>query len=324
MREIERRGAMIIECDRCRTTFNLDENLLDNEGSKVRCSICGHVFLAYLSEPSAPADEFEETVALDAPFLEEDRSEEPGDDGGGAFDDFLNESLEEDLTALTPSTEGLESFGVEESGDELDVGEDVEDEMGVEEPLIEAPGMGRLPPLKKKSGKSRPLLVILIVLFLLVGATAALVRWMPQFLPGFLTPQKPPEKTSIAEPGIRRLSFKAVTGSFFKAKRAGRLFVIKGTVTNNYPKSRRLVLIKGTILDDKGAVVREKVAYAGNVLSEEKLNQLSLEELNSAMKNRNGSEVAPDESIPFIIIFEGLPENLSEFTVEAVSSSPVE
>jgi len=71
-------------------------------------------------------------------------------------------------------------------------------------------------------------------------------------------------------------------------------------------------------------MVRKKVAYAGVVLSEDKLNQLSLEELDSAMKNRQNSEIAPDQSIPFTIVFEGLPENLSEFTVEAVSSSPVE
>jgi len=46
------------------------------------------------------------------------------------------------------------------------------------------------------------------------------------------------------------------------------------------------------------------------------------------MKNRLGrdgknADIPQDGSIPFTIVFEKLPENLSEFTVEAVSSSPV-
>lgn len=310
---------MIIECDNCRTTFNLEENLLDNEGSKVRCSLCKHVFLAYPPQASASSDEFEETVALDSPFLEKDSSGELEDDGEVAFDEFLNESLDEDLTAATSGTEDLEDFRIEESGYEPDV-----EEIAEEGTFIERSELLGVLPVGKKSGKSRLLLVILIILFLLVGGAAALIRWAPQFLPDFLRPPSPPKKTAIADPGIRRLSFKTVTGSFFKSKKAGRLFVIKGIVTNNYPNSRRFVLIKGTVLDDKGVMVRKKVAYAGLALSEDKLNQLSLEELDSAMKSRQNSEIAPDESIPFTIVFEGLPENLSEFTVEAVSSSPVE
>ena len=99
-------------------------------------------------------------------------------------------------------------------------------------------------------------------------------------------------------------------------------------VTNGYAKNRRFILIKGTILDEKGNVVREKLAYAGNSFTKEELSELSLAELEKAMKNRLGRDgknanIAPDGSVPFTIIFEKLPENLSEFTVEAVSSSPV-
>ena len=157
---------------------------------------------------------------------------------------------------------------------------------------------------------------------------AAIVYWAPQYLPGFLSPLKPVEKSAVLDKGVRRLSFKAVTGSFVKTKKAGRLFVIKGIVTNGYSKNRRFILIKGTILDDKGNVVRKKLAYAGNSFTKQELNRMSLSELEKAMKNRLGREgknadIPPDGSIPFTIVFEKLPENLSEFTVEAVSSSPV-
>lgn len=38
---------MIITCENCSTRFTLDESLLSSEGSKVRCSQCRHVFLAF-------------------------------------------------------------------------------------------------------------------------------------------------------------------------------------------------------------------------------------------------------------------------------------
>ena len=54
---------MIITCEQCNTSFNLDENLLNDKGSKVRCSKCMHIFVAY--PPVPPAEE------TDAPVEEE-------------------------------------------------------------------------------------------------------------------------------------------------------------------------------------------------------------------------------------------------------------
>ena len=67
--------SWIIACEKCRSKFNLDESLLSQKGSKVRCSLCKHVFTAYLQEPSRPQPEpsdrvledLEETVALHSP-----------------------------------------------------------------------------------------------------------------------------------------------------------------------------------------------------------------------------------------------------------------
>ena len=57
---------MVIQCESCRTEFNLDESLLKKEGSKVRCSRCRHVFTAYPSSPVLP----DETV--ESPDVSED------------------------------------------------------------------------------------------------------------------------------------------------------------------------------------------------------------------------------------------------------------
>jgi predicted Zn finger-like uncharacterized protein len=319
---------MNITCENCRTTFRLEESLLSGEGSKVRCSICKHVFLAYPPASSTEEQEFEETIALDhSPLTDETPSELPEEDEI-AFDQFLEESLDDQYADSSEISE--KEIGImEESTDEEAVGVEPEEEEE-EEFFGEAyePDMAQAQPRRKKSGASRVFMSILIVLLILVGGGAALVYWAPQYLPDFLSFLKPVEKTTVIDKGIRRLSFKAVTGSFVKTEKEGRLFVIKGMVTNGYAKNRRFILIKGTILDEKGNVVREKLAYAGNSFTKEELSELSLAELEKAMKNRLGRDgknanIAPDGSVPFTIIFEKLPENLSEFTVEAVSSSPV-
>jgi pilus assembly protein FimV len=53
---------MIITCNECNTRFNIDESLLKQKGSKVRCSKCKNVFLAYpysLSEEPDKSSEVE-------------------------------------------------------------------------------------------------------------------------------------------------------------------------------------------------------------------------------------------------------------------------
>jgi len=320
---------MNITCEKCRTTFRLDENLLAREGSKVRCSICKHVFLAYPPLTSTAEQEFEETITLDSPPLAHEEAAEPPEDDETAFDQILEESLEEE--EATPDELEEKEIGVMEgvSDDEVAVmesGEEAEEEESFEETY--EPEMVTASPRKKGSGFAKVLITILIILLILAGGVAVLVYQAPQYLPSFLSFLKPVEKSAVLDKGIRRLSFKGVTGSFVKAKKAGSLFVIKGMVTNGYSKSRKFILIKGTILDDKGNVVRKKLAYAGNSFTKAELNKLTLPELEKAMKNRLGKDgknenIPPDGSIPFTIIFEKLPENLSEFTVEAVSSSPV-
>ena len=52
---------MILTCQKCSTSFKLDETLLKSTGSKVRCSLCQNMWVAFPPEtPSedlpAPAD----------------------------------------------------------------------------------------------------------------------------------------------------------------------------------------------------------------------------------------------------------------------------
>lgn len=329
---------MIVTCDECESEFNLEESLIKEEGSKVRCSVCKHVFTVYRQEPEAveevargdiPDEDLEETVALDSPPDFEESDVEPSEEAmGDAFDTAFEEALKEDSIQDVSQDDALEPEEVADKIAPLDEDEREDIRELVEEEPDEDIGMPAEPSSKRKQGRSRVLLIaILIVLVLIMGAVSVYL-WAPQILPDSLSSLKPVEE-DILDKGVRRLNFKDVSGSFIQTRKAGQLFVIKGTVVNNNPKSRSFILVKGSILDDKGKVIRRKIVYAGNTFKEDQLKDMPMEMIDKRLKDRFGKDktnfnVKPGGAVPFMIIFENLPDNLSEFIVEAVSSSPGE
>ena len=332
---------MIIECEQCRSRFNLDEGLLSQNGSKVRCSLCKHVFTAYLPEPSPsqqqPADrileDLEETVALDSPpILEENLP--PSEEGIAEpeFDMAFQEALEKEsapepisvdrLPMEEPTLDMNEAIGrasrIEEQITQMDM--DTKGIAGALEPAAEKPAS------RRAARHSRLLPILLVVLVVIVGGALGVYFFAPDLLPDSLSFLRPPEKQDVTDAGVARLSFKDVKGAFVQSEKAGQLFAIQGVITNNYPKARSFILVKGSLLDDKGKLVKSKMAYAGNSFTEAQIKTMPLEEINKELKNRFGANKAnlnikPESGIPFTIVMEELPDNLSEFTVEAVSSS---
>ena len=43
---------MIIQCENCKRKFQVDETRIKPEGSRVRCSKCGHLFIVLRAEAS--------------------------------------------------------------------------------------------------------------------------------------------------------------------------------------------------------------------------------------------------------------------------------
>ncbi|HKI47726.1 MAG TPA: DUF3426 domain-containing protein [Desulfobacteria bacterium] len=183
-------------------------------------------------------------------------------------------------------------------------------------------------PSKKKSSKSS-MTVLIPLLFIVLAIGAAYFVWEAKLIPPSVLSMlnMSSDKKEPADAGARLLQFGSVNGVFVDTKSSGPLFVIRGMITNKYPQSRRYLKIKGSILDNKGVVVLSKTAYAGNTFSEDELKTLSLDEILKAADNRDGMakqnlDVASGATIPFMVVFAKLPDDLSEFTVEAVSSSP--
>ncbi len=342
---------MIIQCQECGTKFDIDETLIKGTGSKVKCSICKHIFEAYppgeflAEEAPVPADEQKESTGqpVGEDFPAEAREDSPESEQVNQnidFDKLFEDSLNDLEGAATETLEDVEKDaekvpGQKEASEkntipmDLDTGPDegYTEEAGPHKDYLEEEAVTAPDPYQDKPKKSRFLSIFLFIVFLLLAGATAIVFWAPELIPDSLTLLKPTEKGNVTNSNSRLLSFKNVTGSFVSSKKGGHLFVIKGLVTNKHSKSQNFVLVKGTILDDKGKVVKQKLAYCGNTFSVEELKTVPMEKINKAMENRFGKDkinlnVAPGASIPFMIVFGNLPDNLSEFTVEAVSSSP--
>jgi len=132
---------MIIICKGCNASFNLDESLLKPEGSKVRCSKCKEIFMAYPPVPPKEAEKPDEMIS-DLEFEQEIEDFETGqldDSGSGELDLPDRDTLfsEEEI----PEKEGDVDEGIGDFGLDLDLepepekpSEDMEAEAKLEEP----------------------------------------------------------------------------------------------------------------------------------------------------------------------------------------------
>ncbi len=113
---------MIITCEECNTSFNLDENLLRPTGSKVRCSKCNKVFVAYPTKPIETPEQEEISKTEEEAPKEEDVPEEAVED------------LDLDLDFEPEADQAVEEVEAEakEESDELDLS-DLEDFLDEEE-----------------------------------------------------------------------------------------------------------------------------------------------------------------------------------------------
>ena len=350
---------MIIECEKCHAKFNLDENLLKETGSKVRCSRCKHVFTAFPPErelqiEEAPAEELEETEELAAEeiFKQEDLLSDLEKTFAQEVEEEVEISKEEEEVEISEEKEEIEAISFDElsqldsgpikraEAERLDTHEamdraaKVEQEITAqkeverEEEVEEQEEPARPRPIIRKTGRSRLWITILLIVLIIIGAGAALMVFKPGFLPeSFPLFKRPLSKDQAFDMGNKRLSFKDLNGSFVNSKKAGKLFVVKGLVTNMYPDKRSFIRIRSNILDSKGKAVKSKIVYAGNPISDKELLSLSMEEVDNRLrdkfgKNKMNTNIPPNSSIPLMIVFGNLPQDLSEFEVEAISSSP--
>lgn len=269
---------MILQCPRCRTKWQLDESLLGEDGSTVRCSRCGHEFLAF---PPPPVD------------------------GGGELD---------------------------EPGDTGDLGGFLDD----------GPDLDDLDELSEsKSGAGRTIFMIILILIIVLGLALGGVLFMKgrgvhldrQYLgfdlysvmPSFLKPAetKAPAGAKATAASVTRIQMDNDAYVYKNSERAGQMLVITGRATNTNDRTVSEIKLRGFLHTKDKRNALSKTVYAGNVLSDQELNDNTPEVIDQLLLNPMGQKkanvnIAPGGEVDFMIVFFNLPPNLTNYTVEVI------
>lgn len=133
------------------------------------------------------------------------------------------------------------------------------------------------------------------------------------------------KQVSIVTSG--RISLVNLTGSYLVNNQSENMFIIRGDAVNEFKELRSSVLVRGTIFDEKGAVLQSQTAYCGNPLKDSNLKKLGYKEIRYTMNNELGENlvnlnIQPGKGIPFLIVFNGAPKSIKEFSVEVLESKP--
>jgi predicted Zn finger-like uncharacterized protein len=180
----------------------------------------------------------------------------------------------------------------------------------------------RLEPATK--GMSKSLIFILIVV-LLGGAgygTYYLLNHYNVEIP-FLSDYLKPK---VDDPGNIKISTTDINSRFVDNANVGKLFVITGKVKNGYADNRGMIALMGKIFSTGKVLVQEEKVYAGNIMSDLELANLDWDSIKARLSNRLGDnrsnvKIEPGNSIPFMVVFSGLPDDLEEFTIEVIEST---
>lgn len=307
---------MIVQCENCNTKFNLDDSKSTPEGTWVRCGKCQHVFQAAPEKP-----------------IEEKPPQEPPE---SRIDLDLGTAREEDLDddAL------MEDLGLS-------------DELEPEEPEPKAAGgLGRLFKVVFWT-----LGILLVLALIAIGGLVAMDRMgMNYLIPPYVrtlpiissllskpapappsvrpaplsrpSPTRPTPQAPMGQPEVIKMALKDVRGYFRANKREGRMFIIQGLVENMHKNVRTMTLVRGRLHDKNRKVLRQEIVYAGPVFTPEELKNLPLKEIKDRLSKPEGLDgnkyvVPPKGTIPFMIVFASLPNDVSEFTAEVMASKPL-
>mgnify|MGYP001441028522 CR=1 FL=1 len=187
-------------------------------------------------------------------------------------------------------------------------------------------------------------LIVLVVLFLLYMSKNAIGRAIGADIPVNIAPLEQlresisamgiPGLSSFVAPEAKDVQGKAklktsgnITGKIIPGTKLGDLFVINGSVKNNYPETRNSISLVCKLFGKGGSVNQTKLFYAGNVIPEPELVNMAENMIMKRIQNRLGdnginADVKPGQTIPFMVVFTRLGDNLTEFSVEPAGSMP--
>jgi hypothetical protein len=179
---------------------------------------------------------------------------------------------------------------------------------------------------EKERRVSKSLVVLLILALLAGGAygTYVVLDFMNIEIPYISDYFKP----KVSDPdGNLKIDTLDINSKFILNVKEGKLFIITGRIKNGYSNIRSYININGKLYSKGKNLAQTETVFCGNVLSDIELSNMQLEAIKKRLSNRLGDnksnmQVKPGTELPFMIVFSNLPEELEEFSIEVVSSTP--
>ncbi len=247
------------------------------------------------------------------------------EDEFSSYDQVLDQDTEPEETFQDPdAADETEELPMESSQPEQDT-EEVIEEPTLDHPELD-PGLRRK--RKKKSAMVGPVMLLILLFILVAGAYVASMT-MGYKIP-YLSDVKIPFLESIFKKEVPKKPAPkpvpnegTVNGRFISNDTAGELFIITGQIKNPATIPYSHIQVMGTLITKGKVKAKTLTIYCGNIISEEMLKTGNISDISKQLTIKEGSHnsnvnVKPGGSVPFMLVFSSLPDNLENFTVEVV------
>jgi hypothetical protein len=232
-------------------------------------------------------------------------------DMGASTDDFATDDFSE-TRDITGQTDTLDSMGMD-------------------------PAMGA--PMKKRKSRKPVMVVFVLLLLSILGIVVTnnlgiKIPYVSDIHIPYISDVKIPYLSGLLKSEDQDLAGnlkisplgRTISYKFVENVKAGRIFVISGQVRNEYDHPRSNIKITGKLYRKGKALVKSATVYCGNMLSDADLVRMDIKAISKRLQNRFGdnrsnTKVNTGKTIPFVIVFNKLPANLDEYTVEVAGSS---
>lgn len=342
---------MIIQCRQCRTKFRFDDAFMQGSGVWLRCSRCGHVYFQENPKKTAADSVPEpEPVVTDEVMPVEEGLKVPSEspsvfyrDKNGGYSPRRMKEPEKPLPAQHFPEKPLPEKPLPEKqlSEEIDWGTQKEPEEEALLPEIEKTEETResekTEETKKKtssggSGRAWKIALWSMLVILIIPAVIYLYVFpeMGSDLINNLT-NKYNEYTENSKPAtsgvlinqmvkLQDVRYRRVNNYLL-----GQIGVVEGIAVNRADYAVSRILIEGEILDAYSVVLSKRTTYAGNILTDEELTNLSEEEILLKLAHPQGinnanDKIMPGGQIPFMIVFPNEPAGVIKATVVTIGA----
>lgn len=313
---------MIVQCERCGTKYKLDDSKIRDEGIKLRCSKCQHVFT--VSPP----------VSFDEKELFGEKQEKA--DGPSMMeweDEFTTKPPPEKIptTRPTPQEPPAPKAVVPPPPEEKVFGEARADEepAGEERTSLEEEvfPFRTTAPEKTLPKRDRKLPVILILSILLMVVIFGAFYFWTQREARIPLVESIYEKVSHLMGGKRDHKLFLIYLRGYEQKLDGeKVYVIQGRVANRSKETKKYVKLKGLLFNKEGKTLASSTGYCGLAITSKEIRETAYASLKSSFGFISPAKAPPvpsQQSLPFTIIFFSPPGGATEFRVEIAEAVPL-